>query len=57
MTLTMPTACQVGADGNTMYMPGCRAPSDLGAFAPMPPTQKMDGDPLGFLPDYRAFMK
>ena len=55
--LTLPTACQVGADGNTMYMAGCRAPTELGAFAPMPAPQKMDGDPLGFLPDYRVFMK
>jgi hypothetical protein len=54
--MILPTAQQVGADGNTVYMPGSRAPSQLGAFVPMLP-RKTDGDPLGFLPDYRVFMK
>jgi hypothetical protein len=54
--LILPTAQQAGVDGDTMYMPGSRAPSQLGTFTPLQ-TQKMDGDPLGFLPDYRAFMK
>uniref|UniRef100_A0A6C0JI09 Uncharacterized protein n=1 Tax=viral metagenome TaxID=1070528 RepID=A0A6C0JI09_9ZZZZ len=54
--MILPTAQQVGADGNTVYMPGCRAPGQLGAFTPMKP-EKTDGDPLGFLPDYRVFMK
>jgi hypothetical protein len=49
--LILPTAEQVGVN-----MPGCRAPSELGTFTPLE-TQKMDGDPLGFLPDYRVFMK
>ena len=54
--MILPTAQQAGADGNTMYMPGCRAPSELGAFVPTLP-QKTNADPLGFLPDYRVFMK
>ena len=54
--MILPTAQQAGADGDTVYMPGCRVPSQLGAFTPMQP-QKTDGDPLGFLPDYRVFMK
>jgi hypothetical protein len=54
--LILPTAQQAGADGDTVYMPGCRAPSQLGAFVPLQ-TQKMDGDPSGFWPDYRVFMK
>jgi len=54
--MILPTSAQVGADGDTVYMPGCRAPSQLGAFTPMQP-QKTNGDPLGFLPDYRVFMK
>ena len=54
--MILPTAQQAGADGNTMYMPGCRAPSELGAFVPTLP-QKTNADPSGFLPDYRVFMK
>ena len=52
----LPTAQQAGADGNTVYMPGCRAPGQLGAFTPTLP-QKTNADPSGFLPDYRVFMK
>ena len=54
--MILPTTSQAGADGDTVYMPGSRAPSQLGAFVPMLP-RKTDGDPLGFLPDYRVFMK
>ena len=56
VSLTLPTVAQAGADGSTVYMPGSRAPSQLGSFTPLQ-TQKMDGDPSGFWPDYRAFMK
>ena len=56
VALTLPTVAQVGADSNTVYMPGSRAPSQLGGFTPMAP-QKTNGDPSGFLPDYRVFMK
>jgi hypothetical protein len=49
--LVLPTADQAG-----VYMPGHRAPSQLGTFVPLQ-TQKMDGDPSGFWPDYRVFMK
>jgi hypothetical protein len=54
--MILPTAQQAGADGNTVYMPGCRAPGQLGAFTPTLP-QKTNADPSGFLPDYRVFMK
>lgn len=54
--LVLPSAQQAGVDGDTTYMPGHRAPSQLGSFAPLL-MQKMDGDPSGFWPDYRVFMK
>ena len=54
--LTLPTACQVGADGNTLYSPGCRAPTDLGYFT-LPTIPKTDGDPSPFSEDYTVFMR
>ena len=54
--MTLPTPCQVGSDGNTIYTAGCRAPTDLGWFG-APTAPKMDGDPSPFSEDYRVFMK
>lgn len=54
--LVLPTPCQVGADGNTLYSPGCRAPTDLGYFT-LPTIPKTDGDPSPFSGDYTVFMK
>ena len=54
--LTLPTPCQVGADGNTLYSPGCRAPTDLGYFT-LPKIPKTEGDPSPFSEDYTVFMK
>jgi hypothetical protein len=54
--LVLPTACQVGADGNTLYSPGCRAPTDLGYFT-LPTIPKTDGDPSPFSEDYTVFMR
>ena len=55
-TLTLPSPCQVGADGNTLYSPGCRAPTDLGYFT-LPSIPKTEGDPSPFSGDYTVFMK
>lgn len=54
--LVLPTPCQVGVDGNTLYSPGCRAPTDLGYFT-LPTIPKTDGDPSPFSGDYTVFMK
>ena len=54
--LTLPTPCQVGADGNTLYSPGCRAPTDLGYFT-VPTIPKTEGVPSPFSEDYTVFMK
>jgi hypothetical protein len=54
--LVLPTPCQVGADGNTLYSPGCRAPTDLGYFT-LPAIPKMEGNPSPFSEDYTVFMK
>jgi hypothetical protein len=54
--LTLPSPCQVGADGNTLYSPGCRAPTDLGYFT-VPTIPKTEGVPSPFSEDYTVFMK
>jgi len=54
--LTLPTPCQVGADGNTLYSTGCRAPTDLGYFT-LPSIPKTNGDPSPFSEDYTVFMR
>jgi hypothetical protein len=54
--LVLPTPCQVGVDGSTLYSPGCRAPTDLGYFT-LPTIPKTDGDPSPFSGDYTVFMK
>jgi hypothetical protein len=54
--LVLPTPCQVGADGNTLYSPGCRAPTDLGYFT-LPTIPKTEGNPSPFSEDYTVFMK
>jgi hypothetical protein len=55
-SLTLPTPCQVGADGNTLYAPGCRAPTDLGYFT-LPSIPKTEGNPSPFSGDYTVFMR
>ena len=54
--LVLPTPCQVGVDGGTLYTPGCRAPTDLGYFT-LPTIPKTDGNPSPFSGDYTVFMK
>jgi hypothetical protein len=64
LTLTLPTAAQVGADSNSMYLPGSRVPTtdalgisiaaSMPQFGNMP---KMDYNPLPFATDYSVFMR
>ena len=57
--LSLPTPAQVGADSNSVYAPGSRVPvsKDSWFFSSPLMSIKMDGDPLGFSPDYSMFMR
>ena len=68
LTLTLPTAAQVGADSNSMYLPGSRVPttdtlgistaaSMSGNLPQFDDIAKMDYNPLPFATDYSVFMR